>query len=303
MNIIIVNKFLINQKLKKMLNKVKYRKAVKSKNYQNQKAIIFIMCFLSAVVFTNAQAKKYSRPVVTKHRELYKPSKAIEITQPQGTTATTIKNLAVNGMAYKLYEPATATYSTPKGIVVIGSGNSESAPTVGLVDGTKENALCKLAADNGYVTAIVAYTQGTGVSDWNGSALKMGNDFDVCITDISTKYNISKSKSVIAGISYTSFMLYSNISMDNKLSYCKGLIAACGSTGTWNAENFKIPIYALNCGDNYEQNLNGKALYDAIPASNPNKALSDGYTDMSCVGHCEGNWIQLMFDRVKFWLP
>jgi hypothetical protein len=222
---------------------------------------------------------------------------------PTGTTVTTIKNNMVNGMAYKLYEPATNTFPTPKGILVIGSGNNENAPTVGTLTGSTENDLCKLAADNGYVAAVVAYTQGRGVQDWNGSALQMGNDFDACITDISTKYNVSKSKTVIAGVSYTSFMLYTNIATSDKLSYCKGFLGACGSTDSWKASNFKIPVYAINCAGNNEGDLNGRALYDAIPNSNPVKALSDGFTDASCNSHCGGGWVALMYNKLKIWVP
>jgi hypothetical protein len=243
-----------------------------------------------------AQNKKYTN----KMNIIYEVSKK---NQQQGTNNTTIKNASVRNMAIKLYEPATATYPTPKGIIVVGGGNNENAPTEGKTDGTTENSICKLAADNGYIAVVLGYSKGPGTADWNTSAAQIGMDFDTCINQLANLYKLPNTKSIIVGVSYTSFLLYTNIALSDKLSYCKGLIATCGSTDNWKAQNFKIPIYAINCDGNYEGDLNGKALYDAIPANSPIKTLSDGYTDATCNSHCGGNWVQLMFDKIKMWLP
>lgn len=249
---------------------------------------------------SNAQIIKATKSINNINKP-YKPSRIYELVS--ATKQTTIKNLTIKGMAVKLYEPATTIYPTPKGIVVVGSGNNENTPTAGSLTGTTENDVCKQAADNGYVAAVVAYSVGPGVSNWDVSAIQMGNDFDTCIKSLAATYKVNKSNSIIVGVSYTSFLMLTNIAMSNTLSYCKGLVATCGSTDSWKAGNLKIPVYSINCAGNNEGDLNGKALYDAIPASNAVKALSDGYTDDSCNSHCGGSWVQLVLNKIKFWVP
>jgi hypothetical protein len=260
------------------------------------KKIIPTILILIISISTQAQFKRnIKRPYVK--RAVINPVK-VDSTK---TTTTTISNIKVGAMDSKVYEPATNTYATPKGIIVVGSGNDENAPRVGDLNGVTENDLCKQAADNGYLAIVLSYSQGT--STWNDNAIKMGNDFDACIQQFASRYNIPAANSIVVGVSYTSFMLYTNIATSTTLSYCKGLIASCGSTDSWKAQNFKIPIYALNCTGNYEGDLNGQALYDAIPSSNPIKVLSEGFTDESCTGHCTGSWVTLMLNKIKTWIP
>ncbi len=267
----------------------------------------------NAAELTVTKAGKYKVLVtyVTKNKRKSYTTYPIEVIAlpALGTTTTTIKNLQVAGINYKLYEPSTATYPTPKGILVVGSGNDGNNPSIGSLTGTTENDLCKMAADNGYVAAVVAYKAGTPNPQngnwefWNNNAKQLAQDFDKCIVDLSTKYNVAKTKSVIAGVSYTSYAMLTAIATDNTVAYCQGLIASCGGTDEWKAANIKIPIYSLTCNNNPDGNYSGQALYDKIPATNVNKAKSEGYTDASCTTHCGGNWVQLMFNKLKVWVP
>ncbi len=206
----------------------------------------------------------------------------------------------VNGSTYKLFTLKDATNF--KGILVIGSGNDENNPTEGAINGASETALCKKAADNGYAAAIVKYQKPAAGADWNTRAQLMGDDFNKCILAISGKYGIDKNKSVVGGFSYASFMLFSNISASTTLSYTKGVIAACGASGAWNAQNFKVPIFAINCSGNNEGDFSGKALYNQIPANSPIKAKSEGITDDSCNTHCGGDWTNKMYNKMAAWL-
>ncbi|MBB5440290.1 dienelactone hydrolase [Pedobacter sp. AK017] len=121
-------------------------------------------------------------------------------------------------------------------------------PSPGSLDNATENDICKKAAQNGYLAAIVQYRKTPGdatTESWNTSAQMIGEDYDKCIVAIAGKYGVDKSKSVVGGYSYASNILFTNISIYNTLSYCKGVLAACGGSGEWNAQNFKIPFIRL----------------------------------------------------------
>ena len=206
----------------------------------------------------------------------------------------------LNGITYKLFTAKEATKY--KGILVIGSGNDENNPSEGAIDGAAETAICKKAAANGYAAAIVNYQKPPAGSDWNARAKLLGEDFNRAIVAISGKYGIDKNKSVVGGFSYASFMLFSDVSANTTLNYTKGVLGACGGSGTWNAQNFKVPIFAINCSGNNEGNFNGKALYDQIPANSPIKAKSEGITDNNCNSHCGGEWTDKMYTKMVAWL-
>lgn len=205
-----------------------------------------------------------------------------------------------NGITYKLYKPAGNSY---KGIIVVGSGNNENQPSEGSLDGAAENDLCKKASEEGYLAAVVKYRATPGNAEWNQSAEMIAVDFKNCIEAIAAKYGVDKTKSVAAGFSYATFMLFTAISFTTHLSFSKGVIGACGSASEWNAQNFKIPVYAINCAGNNEGDFNGEALYNKIPANSPIKGMSGGYTDNNCGTHCGGNWTSLMVQRLKLWIP
>lgn len=205
-----------------------------------------------------------------------------------------------NGITYKLFIAKGS--NSFKGILVMGSGNNEANPTEGDINGAAETEICKKAAANGYLAAIVKYRKTPGNADWNGSAKMIGEDYDKCIVALAGKYGIDKSKSVVGGYSFASYMLFTDISANATLSYCKGVLAACGGSGAWNAQNFKIPIYAINCSGNNEGEYYGKGLYDQIPANSPIKAKSEGVTDNSCNTHCGGSWTDKMYAKMVAWL-
>jgi hypothetical protein len=225
--------------------------------------------------------------------------------KPQEVIKGNLKEVieTTNGITYKIFTDKNAT--TFKGILVMGSGNDENNPSEGNLDGAPEAAICEKAAANGYAAAIVKYRKtpgGANSESWNLSAKMIGEDYDKCIVAIAGKYNIDKTKAVVGGYSFAAYMLFSDISANHTLSYCKGVLAACGGSGTWNAQNFKIPIFAINCIGNNEGEYYGKGLYDQIPANSPIKAKSEGITDDSCKTHCGGDWTEKMYAKMAVWL-
>ncbi|RZK76185.1 MAG: hypothetical protein EOO92_14990 [Pedobacter sp.] len=206
----------------------------------------------------------------------------------------------LNGITYKVFTSKAET--SFKGILVVGSGNDEANPSEGALDGGAETSLCQKAAANGYAAAIVKYQKPAAGSDWNARAKLVGQDYDRCITAIAGKYGIDKNKAVVAGFSYTSYMLFTDISSNTTLAYVKGVLAACGGTGAWNAQNFKVPIFSINCSGNNESDYFGKALYDQIPSNSPVKARSEGLTDTGCSTHCGGDWTNQMYTKMAIWL-
>lgn len=205
-----------------------------------------------------------------------------------------------NDITYRLF---IADQSGFKGIVVMGSGNDENNPAAGSLDGSAEKAFCEKAAQSGYVAAIVQYRKTAGVADWNKSSIQIAADYDKCITALSALYHVDKSKSVVGGFSYASFMLLTDISIDNTLYYVKGLLAPCGATGTWNAQHFIVPVFSIACSGHNEGDYSGKALYDQIPNELSVKGSSGGVTDNSCSTHCGGDWTVAMFDKLVNWVP
>ncbi|MDP9041083.1 MAG: hypothetical protein M3N30_03815 [Bacteroidota bacterium] len=206
-----------------------------------------------------------------------------------------------NGITYRLFiVEGQASY---KGIVVMGSGNDENNPSSGSLNGAHETEFCEKAASNGYIGAIVQYRKTPGVADWNASAQMIAADYDLCIQALSSLYHTDKSRSVVGGFSYASFMLLTDISIDNTLSYTKGLLAPCGATGLWDAQHFVIPIFSIACSGHNEGDFSGKELYDQIPANSPVKSNSGGTTDNSCNTHCGGNWTNPMYNTLVQWLP
>jgi hypothetical protein len=206
-----------------------------------------------------------------------------------------------NGITYRLFIVEGQT--SYKGIVVIGSGNDENSPTPGSLNGAAESEFCEKAATYGYIGAIVQYRKTPGLADWNSSAQMIAADYDKCIQALSTLYHTDKSRSVVGGFSYASFMLLTDIGMDNTLSYTKGLLAPCGATGQWDAQHFVIPVFSIACSGNNEGDYSGKELYDQIPANSPVKGNSEGVTDNSCNTHCGGNWTSPMYNKLVQWLP
>ncbi|MET4081888.1 hypothetical protein ABIB40_001839 [Pedobacter sp. UYP30] len=217
---------------------------------------------------------------------------------------------SVNGITYKIFTDKNSI--SFRGILVVGSGNDENNPSEGSVDGASETALCEKAASNGYAAAIVKYRKTPGTADWNTSARMIGEDYDKCIVAIAGKYNIDKSKSVVGGFSYSSYLLLTNIAYNNNLNYCKGLLAACGATDIDKISKFKIPVLSLSGKDEFEgyvdqanpQNSNyaGVSLYNKIAANSPIKAKSEGFSDPNSLGHCNGNWTDKMFLKTAAWL-
>lgn len=226
---------------------------------------------------------------------------------PEPSGDGTVKSIVEtnNGITYKVY--AKSDQTSYKGILVMGSGNDENNPAAGSLDGSGENSLCKKAAENGYIAAVVQYRKGTPNTSsdaWNRNAQMIGQDFGNCISALSSKYGVDKNRSVVGGYSYATFMLYTvNSTYHHLLANCKGMLGACGGTSAYDAKNFQIPIFAINCAGGNEGNFSGIDLYNEIPAGSPVKAQSEGVTDNSCNTHCGGSWIDRMYNKLTQWLP
>lgn len=215
-----------------------------------------------------------------------------------------------NGITYKIF--TNKNINSFKAILVVGSGNNENNPTEGSLDGAAETALCQKAANNGYAAAIVKYRKTPGTADWNTSAKMIGEDYDKVITSIATNYNLAKSKSVVAGFSYSTYLLLTNIAYQDNLKYAKGLLAACGSTDFDKINKFKIPVFSISGRDEFEaytdpvnsgnNNYAGVGLYNKIPANSAIKVKSQGFSDPNSTGHCAGNWTDIMYNKMVDWL-
>lgn len=216
-----------------------------------------------------------------------------------GDVATTTQTS--NGITYKTFAGKNATQF--KGILVMGSGNDESNPSPGALNGAAENDLCKKAATGGYVTAIVQYRKTAGNADWNGSAKIIGDDYNTVITALAARYNIDKSRSVVGGYSYASFMLLTNSAYYNSVPYCKGILAACGATSADAASKLNNAIFSIACSGGNEGDYSGKDLYDHMAPNSPVKPRSAGITDNSCSTHCGGNWTDKLYAQLTTWLP
>jgi dienelactone hydrolase len=213
-------------------------------------------------------------------------------------------------LSIKIYLQEPANSTNRKGIVVVGSGNNEFAPTPGSLTGALENALCQKLANEGYIAAIVQYVVpavASNYSNWNAVGVAMATDYNKAFNGIITKYGGSRNTCIAAGVSFTTFLLLTNIAYYNDLADIKGFMGACGGTGTDQANNFKIPIASISCQNDYDAmyNINGEDLVNAI--ANPTiKSMSRGLRDQTCSGHCNGDtntWVNWLTDSVKLWLP
>lgn len=215
-----------------------------------------------------------------------------------------------NGIKVKVYLQEPANNTNRKGLLVIGSGNNEYNPSPGSLTGTLENTTCKKMAEQGYIAAIVEYNVpavATNYSNWNAVCTAMGQQYNKSINGLISKYGGSRANTIAAGVSFTTFLLLTNIAYFNDLADIKGFMGICGGTGSNQASNFKIPIASISCYNDFEAsyNINGENLVNMI--GNPSiKAKSYGKRDTSCSGHCTGNtteWANWLVNIAKTWLP
>lgn len=204
-----------------------------------------------------------------------------------------------NGVTYKLFvKEGLASYS---GILVMGSGNDAEKPGPGSMDGDAEISLCRKAAENNYIAAIVQYRKTPGLANWDASSDMVAEDYDKCITALAVKFGLNKNRAVVGGYSYAAYMLLNNTARTAKLAYCQGVLAACGAIE--GATYFHVPVYSISCSGSPDPGgLSGKALYDAIRNDSPFKWKSQGVTDNSCNSHCGGNWTNQLYARMRDWL-
>lgn len=204
-----------------------------------------------------------------------------------------------NGVTYKLFIKEGAT--NYNGILVMGSGNDAENPGQGSLDGDTEISLCRKAAENNYIAAIVQYRKTPGLADWDASSNMIAEDYDKCITALAGKYGLNKNRSVVGGYSYAAYMLLNNTAWTDKLAYCQGLLAACGAIE--DATYFHVPIFTITCSGSPDAGgRSGKDLYDAINNNSPFKLKSKGVTDTNCNTHCGGNWTEQLFAQMQTWL-
>lgn len=233
---------------------------------------------------------------------------------PSQPGAVTNRTEKAGEISYKLYLQSEANGSNRKGLILLGAGNDENDPTTGSLDGALENNLANELAKLGYVAAIVAYRDQPPLvpndngASWNSNSEMLGADFNQVANALiaSVGGGLTRAKVVTGGVSYTSFSMLTNIALANTpLADTRGFLAACGSTGEYDAQNFKIPIFSLNCSGNPEGDFNGQALIDKITNAKI-KADSGFFTDPACATHCGGTtetWTSKLVERVQVWLP
>lgn len=226
----------------------------------------------------------------------------------------------VDTVPYRLFLQEQANGSNRKGIVLLGAGNDETLPKgipAGSLDGVLENSVANELVKLGYVAAIVSYREAPPINsdaDWNRNSELMAEDFSKVAEEIIAKVGggLSRDRVVTGGVSYTSYMLLTNIGSSKTLADTRGFLAACGATGDLTPQ---IPVYSLNCSPNPEGNYNGKALFDRITdaainpnvGTNPKIQTDSGYfADASCDTHCGGDtklWTTKLVEQVQLWLP
>lgn len=263
---------------------------------------IILACIFAGKSQTNNRI--YQKRYHTAIKPLTKPLKeGPNTTMVQNDTIVFQRNGQPTFLIYKIYYNSSSSAQYRKGILVMGSGNNESNPTEGKLDEAAENALCNKAMQNGYIGAVLRYTKGPGIANWNASAQQLAADYDACISTLSTKFSIPKSKSVIGGVSYAGFLLLTANAYYNTLSYCQGLLAPCSATSTAAASQFKIPVYNICCNGGYEEgdgNVTGPTLYNAINATV--KSKSECAIDGNCNTHCGNLWTNELFNKMDYWL-
>ncbi|MFO1519633.1 MAG: hypothetical protein U1F57_08250 [bacterium] len=237
---------------------------------------------------------------------------------PQGNTPSASGGVVnrvekAGTISYKIYLQQDANGTNRKGLILLGSGNDENDPTPGSLDDPLENNLANELAKLGYVAAIVAYRDQPPLvpndngKSWNDNSEMLAADMSNVANAIIATYGngLSRAKTLTGGVSYASYSLLTNVGFSRTLADTRGLLAACGATGDYDAKNLKIPIFSLNCSGNPEGDYNGKALIDRI--GDPKiKADSGFFTDPACNSHCGGDvnaWTGKLVERVQFWLP
>ncbi len=148
------------------------------------------------------------------------------------TTPTIVNRVeSVNGLNIKIYLQEPANSTNRKGIVVVGSGNDQFAPTPGSLTGALENALCQKLANEGYIAAIVQYVVpavASNYSNWNAVGVDMATNYNKAFNGIITNYGGSRNRCIAAGVSFTTFLLLTNIAYYNDLADIKGFMGSCG---------------------------------------------------------------------------
>ncbi|MEZ0373765.1 MAG: hypothetical protein ACAI44_32035 [Candidatus Sericytochromatia bacterium] len=215
-------------------------------------------------------------------------------------------------MTYKLFVRPEA--KGLKGLILLGSGNDESDPGTGSLDGVLENAVAAALAKLGYGAAIVAYRDQPAVdfkdggTSWNRNTGMLTADMSAVADTIIAAQGggLNRSRVLTGGVSYTSYALLTNIAMnDSPLADTRGVLAACGATGDYEAKNFRVPVFSLNCAGNPEGDFSGQALYDRITNAKL-KADSGFFVDPACNSHCggdNGTWTSKLVERAQLWLP
>lgn len=218
----------------------------------------------------------------------------------------------INGITVKIYQNNNTTATNIKGILLMGSGNDENNPSTGSLDGILENKLCaKLAAEN-WICAIVAYRDQPplNTTTWNDNARMLTTDFSNVANGIIAKYGGSRNKTVMGGVSYTSFVAMGESKLpDSPIKDFAGIIAACGGSSTWASAIYYLPVANIVCQGNNEGDVSGNSFNTDIKAKGLTqhiKDVSSGITDTTCNGHCGGQdsdiWLNFMYNNAKLFV-
>lgn len=194
-----------------------------------------------------------------------------------------------------------------KGIVVLGSGNNPQDPTPGQINDPYLIALCKELASKGFACAIVAYRDqpyvGANFENFNSNSLMLVTDFNNVGNELITEFNLSRSRVVFGGSSYSANCLISQNAWGNAMLDIKGITGIMGSCALDTAKNQKTPVLAFACNGEPFGTQYGLSLVQSIINANV-KSASYGFTDVSCNGHATSNqWISSIAEKINAWIP
>jgi hypothetical protein len=226
-------------------------------------------------------------------------STATPVTQP---TTLMVKNRIENsntGIRHSIHiqEPVVDIANFYKGVVILAHGDGGNE-----MDGTL-NGQCAELAKAGYIAATMTYRPLN--KGWNQDAISFKEDVESVITSIITKYNVSRSKVVVGGLSRGSNQLFNCLLPGQPASPIlgiKGVILECPGGDAWKASVFPYPVaFMANEIDN-DMGSNSNNFCNSI---NPSIKSQSECLIIPGTGHCGGSnqYTAFILKMVKNWLP
>jgi Tectonin domain len=203
------------------------------------------------------------------------------------------------GIRYSIHiqEPAVDIANFYKGVVILahGDGGNET-------DGTL-NGQCAELAKAGYIAATMTYRPLN--KGWNPDAISFKEDVESIITTITAKYNVSRSKVVVGGLSRGSNQLFNCLlpgQPATPILGIKAVILECAGGDAWKASVFPYPVAFMA---NEIDNVMGSNSNNFCNSINPAIKSQSECLIIPGAGHCGGTnqYTAFILKMVKSWLP